>query len=287
MTRIGWMAALVGTAFAQFLAGNSPTPAATGAQRPDASVKAVTTAAAAYLAEYQKQLSFLLADESYTQRVSDGGRHETESRTMTGESFLTFVPADHAWMSVHDVAVVDGREVDDREDLQMLLQRDSITGVAQLLMQRNARFNIGSITRNFNEPTLGLLVLEPLRRPQFKFDRKRVDRDGDVDVVTLAFKEIQGPTLVRGVNGTQVFSTGELAIEAGTGRIRRSFMRLTYGSVIAQLTTQYAREAKLDLWVPAVFSERYEQTRKDLREVIVCEATYTNYRRFDVKVRIR
>ena len=105
-------------------------------------------------------------------------------------------------------------------------------------------------------------------------------------VVTLSFKEVDRPTLVRGVDGSDLFSTGELQIEAGTGRIRRTAIRFVYGPVIARLTTTYAPEPKLDTWVPSVFAERYERT-KGGREVIFCEATYTNYRKFDVRVIVK
>jgi hypothetical protein len=250
---------------------------------PDTSVKAVTMAAAKYVTEYEKRLSFLLADEQSTQQVLDVKGQETARRAMGGELFVTFLPADRAWISVHDIAEVDGRPLDTREDLRQLLGREPLAGAARLLVNRNARFNIGTITRNFNEPTLGLLVLEPKRIDQFKFSRARVDHDGDTDVVTLRFKEADGPTLVRGVDGSHVFSSGEVQVEAGTGRVHRTFIQFAYGPVSAQLTTTYTREPRLDMSVPSVFAEHYERT-KGTREVIFCEATYTNYRKFDVKV---
>jgi hypothetical protein len=253
---------------------------------PDTSVKAVTLSAAKYVTEYEQRLSFLLADEHSTQQVFDGSGHETARRAMAGELFVTFLPADRAWISVHDTAEVDGRPLDNREDLRQLLGREPLAGVARLLVNRNARFNIGTITRNFNEPTLGLLVLEPRRLDQFKFSRARVEDDGDTQVVTLRFREADRPTLVRGIDGSSLFSTGELQVEAGTGRIRRTVIQVAYGPVIAQLTTTYAREPQLDMWVPSVFVERYERTKSG-REVILCEATYTNYRKFDVKVIVR
>jgi hypothetical protein len=262
--------------------------APTGARQsaPDTSVKAVIRAAAAYLAEYQARLSFLLADEHATQQVFDAGGRETARRTMTGELFVTFLPADRAWISVHDTAEVDGRPIEDREDLRELLGREPVAGAARLLVNRNARFNIGTITRNFNKPTLGLLVLERRRVDQFKFSRVRLENDGAAAVVTLGFKEVDRPTLVRGVDGRDLFSSGELQVEAGTGRIRRTSIRFVYGPASAQLTTTYAPEPKLDTWVPSVFTERYERTKGD-REVIFCEAAYTNYRRFDVKVIVK
>ena len=200
-------------------------------------MKAVTLSAAKYVTDYEQRLSFLLADEQSTQQVFDGSGHETARRAMAGELFVTFLPADRAWISVHDTAEVDGRPLDNREDLRQLLRREPVAGAARLLVNRNARFNIGTITRNFNEPTLGLLVLEPRRLDQFKFSRARVENDGDTQVVTLRFKEVDRPTLVRGVDGSHLFSTGELQIEAGTGRIRRTVIQFAYGPVIAQLTT--------------------------------------------------
>lgn len=252
----------------------------------DTSVKAVTLSAAKYVTEYEQRLSFLLADEHSTQHVFDGSGHETARRAMAGELFVTFLPADRAWISVHDTAEVDGRPIDNREDLRQLLGREPLAGAARLLSARNARFNIGTITRNFNEPTLGLLVLEPRRLDQFRFSRARVENDGDTQVVTVRFKEVDRPTLVRGVDGSPLFSTGELQVEARTGRVRRTLIQFAYGPVTAQLTTTYVREPKLDMWVPSVFAERYERA-KGGREVIFCEATYTNYRKFDVKVIVR
>jgi hypothetical protein len=189
-------------------------------------------------------------------------------------------------MSVHDFARVDGEPIAGRQDLRALLQRDSVAGVARQLMARNARFNIGRTVRNFNEPTLGLLVLEPRRRSQFSFERTQVEREGDVDLVTLTFQERRGPTLVRSVDGGDLFSSGELTIEAGTGRIRRTLIRFPSGPVAAELTTVYAHEPKLDLWVPVRLSERYER-REEAGELTLCESTYTNWRRFEVDIRIR
>lgn len=161
-------------------------------------------------------------------------------------------------------------------------QDERVDGVA---LGREA-FNIGRTARNFNEPTLGLLVLEPRRRSQFSFERTQVEREGDVDLVTLTFQERRGPTLVRSVDGGDLFSSGELTIEAGTGRIRRTLIRFPSGPVAAELTTVYAHEPKLDLWVPVRLLERYERTGR-AGELTLGESTYTNWRRFEVDIRIR
>jgi hypothetical protein len=258
-----------------------------GAQRPKVSLKDVVDGAASYLVDYQKQFAFVLADEEYTQQVLESIVPGPRRRTMTGESFLTFATANHAWISVRDVATVDGVAVPDREDLRALLQRGGVPRMEQQLVERNSRFNIGSIARNFNEPTLGLMVLERLPDDEFKFEIARIETAADATIVTLAFKEKGPSTLVHGMNHEPVYSTGEIVVEADTGRIRRSSLDLKYNGVVAHLGTDYAKVSSLDMWVPVRFQERYEQKHKDSREVIVCEARYTNHRRFEVNVRIR
>ena len=251
----------------------------------DLSTKAITNRAAAYVADYQTKFAFLVADETYIQTVT---RDDTvRRRVMHGELFLTFLRTDREWIAVHDVADVDGVPVPDRDNLQTLLQRADVTSVAQRVANRNALFNIGSVSRNFNEPTLALLVLEAKRVSQFKFDRNAViDRDGTT-TATLDFVEHNGPTLVKGPSTSPIYSRGEITVDAATGRVEHTVIAFRDKAVDATLTTAYASEDRLGLWVPGTFSERYVFKNGKTTEVTVCTATYTNYRRFEVTGRIK
>lgn len=250
-------------------------------------VDAVVRAATAYVSEYQRQFAFLVADERYEQRQLDASGREVERRTIRGELFMTYLPADGVWIAVRDVAEVDGQPIDDGEDLRRLLQqRESLRGLAQRIAARNARFNIGGVERNFNEPTLPLLLLDPKRVEGLRFERTRVTTDGDATLVTLAFTERGRPTLVRGRRGPAP-SRGEMVIEATSGRVRLTAFELRDDPVTARLVTTYGHDRKLDLWVPQSFSERYEARRGRERERVECDATYTNYRRFQVTGRIK
>lgn len=256
-------------------------------QKLDLSPRALAAAAATYVADYQAKFKFLVAEETYTQATFDAQHRQTRTRRMTGELFLAFIPADAVWIAVHDVAVVDGTPVADREDLRLLLRQGEFSSVAKRVADRNEQFNIGGVRRNFNEPTLPLLVLDPRRLRRVSFDRKAIEQDAGTTQVRLAFAERERPTLVRSARGMPLFSKGELTIDAKTGRVERTAIELVDAGIRARLTTVYALEAKLDMWVPVTFAERYEVTRGRKREVIECEARYTNYRRFEVTGRIK
>ena len=256
---------------------------------PDISAGGVARAAQRYVDEYQHALSFLLAEEAGSQQVLGQQGGPVGRRTTKAEIFLTFLDKERVWLAVRDVFAVDGEPVSDHVDLRSLLTSGPLSGLAQVLANQSSRFNIGSIGRNFNEPTLGLLVLDAGHRSQFKFERRRVEQVGDAMLVTLGFTETERPTLIHGVDNANVYSKGELIVEAGTGRVRRTFIELKQQEFHVQLTTTYRLDERLDIWVPDVFTERYERsaTRKDAAETITCESTYSNYRKFDVQIRIK
>jgi hypothetical protein len=191
-------------------------------------------------------------------------------------------------MAIRDVLAVDGRPVAERPDLPEALRTLPPREVAATFKTYNSRFNLGRTFRNFNEPTLGLLVLDEEHRRRFSFDRTRVELVDGETLVTLSFRERESPTLIRDRERGRVFSRGQLLVEAGSGRVRRTTLTAKLPGVQVMLTTTYAADARLGIWVPATFRESYEYSiRRDEREVIECEAAYTNYRRFETSVRIK
>ncbi|MEZ5319213.1 MAG: hypothetical protein R2752_17565 [Vicinamibacterales bacterium] len=251
---------------------------------------ALVAAATAYVTAYRRDFAFLVADETYLQSRMVPSTRTSDHRTMRGEMFLTYLEADGEWIAVHDVAEVDGTPVADRENLRDLLSKGAeLRGLVGRVANRNARFNIGGVTRNFNEPTLPLLLFEAKRvhGVAFDLDRDSIATDASgATVATLTFRERDdGATLVRGPQG-RIRSRGEVTIEAGTGRVRRTVLTLEQGPVTAELTTAYAHDENVDLWVPVYFTERYTNT-SGRDETVTCSARYTNYRRFSVSGRIK
>ena len=107
-------------------------------------------------------------------------------------------------------------------------------------------------------------------------------------LVTLRFVERARPTIVKAPGGEPIFSTGEIVVEAGSGRILKTTMRFDKKPVEAQQQTDYAMDERLGLLVPVLYTESYiTRSGVTLSETTTCEARYTNYRRFAATGRIK
>jgi hypothetical protein len=253
---------------------------------PDMSTKGLVAAARKYVTDYEKNFAFIVADESYEQVQRDRDGRIILRRVLKSEVFLTFLQADGEWIAVRDVLEVDGRAVTTRDRLRDLLAKGGqFRGVAKQVIDSNARYNIGSVSRNFNEPTLPLLLFEPRRASSVEFDRKKIVRDGPLTLATLSFTERESGTIVGGPDGPAP-AKGTFVLDAADGTVRETTFEIKQRDIRALLKTQYERDPRLDLWLPATFSERYERTR-DVKDLIECEARYSNYRRFETAWKIK
>ncbi len=251
------------------------------------SPRAVLAAAASYLKAYQEALQFVLADEEAVQEVFDERDRRRARRETSGDFFLAWAPAEDRWLSVRDITKVDGKPVAAGDDLRGLLNLGSMSSIGRAMSDRNARYNIGVVTRNFNEPMFALAILDPKNQPRFRFQREAVTTGEAATLVTLAFTERDRPTLVQAASGGPVFTSGELVLDAATGRLQRSVVIMKDGPTTAQLTTTFTENEKLKLWLPATMQERYTHSSPRLKEVVVVESKYTNYRKFEATSRIR
>ena len=101
-----------------------------------------------------------------------------------------FAPAGDDWMAIRDVIQVDGQTVGGRPDVLQELRKLPSHEVAETFKTYNSRFNLGGTYRNFNEPTLSLLVLDAKHRARFSFDRKHVEHTADGTRTSCAKRRI-------------------------------------------------------------------------------------------------
>jgi len=258
--------------------------------------------AASYVDEYQKQLTAIVADEVYVQEIRAQIPAEEGAprfRSIRGEVFFLFAVAEREWMAIRDPREVDGVPLTGTTDVRATLRTLPAAQVADRMRSYNARYNIGRITRDINEPTLALLVLDATHRDRFKFKADKPRQAGDRRLVPLSFKERDRPTLIRSTAGKPIYTSGELLVEPENGRIWQSTLDASVDAIKVQLITEYSFDARLGLLLPTVFRERYEQgtltssrgsgrpTITPDHEVVVAEGRYSNFRRFEVLSRIR
>ena len=253
----------------------------------DTSARAVVEKAVSYIKDYKEALQFVLADEVIIQDVFNARARRAAHRETSGEYFLTYLATEGGWVGVRDIAVVDGVPVEKRDNLRELLTRASFARIGRQLADRNARYNIGSVSRNVNDPMLALVILDDKHRSRFRFERRRVEPTPTGPLVTVNFTERDEPTLVRGADGSRIYAKGALLIDAATGRLVRTVITLKDKATTGTLTTVFTENDKLGLWLPASFDERYDHENDRLTELVVVKSIYTNYRRFNVNVVIK
>jgi hypothetical protein len=201
---------------------------------------------------------------------------------------------------------VDGRPVRDRQDrlAKLFLSGDmSAAKQVQEIRDQSARYNIGNIARTMNLPVLPLAVLAPSSQPRFRFtvddprgDKPRPAIGGEAVPATPTFKasanvwivkfeEVEGPTLVETTGGGDIFSHGRFWIEPETGHVLISEMITEDARVRGELVVSYQSQPLLGLLVPIELRERYTEKALPARlPAITGQATYSNFRRFDVSV---
>jgi hypothetical protein len=257
------------------------------------SVKDVMKRAEGYVDSYGEKASIVVCTERYEQQARTSSSTETR-RTLVSDFALVFADAIHGWLGFRDVLEIDGRRVGDREDrlAGVLMASQGRYDEARRLSDESARFNIGSIQRNFNVPTTTLFFFLPDNHDRFKFSARRVADDGTWEI---AFKETRTPTLIRTPEGDSVHSSGTIWVRPDTGVIVRTLLQVD--SVTGRTTTarrghgqidvSYKRVEALNMWLPAAMEEEFEASRQAMWDRVTGHAEYSNYREFTTAVRIK
>jgi hypothetical protein len=238
-----------------------------------------------YVASFQVAFSQVVGSETYRQEVH--APHGGAMADLESEVFFVGVDEERAWLTVRHVLTVNGRSVAGPSDPIAELLGDRNRRRLRALADASARHNIGKLRRNFNDPTLALLFLDPDYQPRFRFAREGTDVIDGASAHRLRFEERQRPTIIRdGRNGRDVPASGVLFVD-DEGRLVRSELRLRGPrNTTSFIRVSYGHDSKLEMLVPRVMEEEYRTFSEPAREVITCRAIYSNYRRFETAARI-
>jgi hypothetical protein len=271
--------------------------ASSAAQEPPA-LDAVLARAGAYVVEFQRQLSGVVAEEQYVQDVryplGVGTRSNLQARHRELKSDLLLVKPVGAdrWIQFRDVFEVDGKATRDRsERLMRLFLAPSSSSASQVerIAEESSRYNIGNLYRTVNVPVLALVVLDPANQPRFAFKRsERRERllehgtERPLDLWVIEYQEVRKQTMIRTTNGRDLSARGRFWIEPATGRVLGSELVAEDLTIRGTIDVDYGIEPAIGLLVPVSMRERYDIRRDGSR--VDGEASYLKFRQFQVKV---
>jgi hypothetical protein len=306
MTRYPKQMRLARTAAVAVLALATVTAEPVAAQEP--ALKSVMQRAGAYVTEFRRQLSSIVAEESYVQEVRPlnvrpAPTGATRRRELRSDFLLVRPAGADRYVEFRDVFEVDGKPVRDRQERLTALfldgSRSSASPRIQRIIDESARYNLGTIERNVNTPTLPLLFIGPDNQPRFRFKRvadrapaiTHTPREATAnftiatEVWVVEYEEVQRKTLIRTAAGRDIPARGRFWIEPSTGRVLMSELTADSSAVRATIDVSYQSEPLLGFLVPIEMRERYEGRRDST--LIEGNASYGNFRQFQVRTEER
>jgi len=259
----------------------------------------VLARAASYVADYQKRLQGIVAEETYRQNMTTTargglngrGRTNREYRELRSDLLLVQLPGNEWWLQFRDVFEVDRKPVRDRDQRLYKLfvnAKADARPQADAIQSESSRYNLGPVLRTINIPIMALLFFEKGVQANITFEQgeagnvKRLDELADPSAIwMISFKETKPGTMVKGANNRDIPSHGRVWLDSATGRILRTELISEDTEIRAAIDVTYKAESALgDLLVPAEMRENYTIRRSDTR--IDGRATYGRFRQFTV-----
>ena len=147
---------------------------------------------------------------------------------------------------------------------------------ARRILAESARYNLGTLQRDINVPTMALTYLRESNQSRSDFSIDGNQDIGGVRAVVLEFKERASPTIVRSAEG-DLPATGRVWIEPDSGRVLKTEISMASRRSGAKITVTYGAVPEVTMWVPIVMTEEYTGA-----EIIFGKATYSKFRQFAV-----
>jgi hypothetical protein len=241
-----------------------------------------------YVLDYEPQVSRVVAREEYMQRLYVRNREdEPQSRRLVSDFLFLRLPGRRgSWLGIREVLEIDGVPANGRRRLDEAAAgatHAEIEALAGKYALENARYNLGGFVRTVNVPFVVLSWMHPGFRDRFDFDHKGVERIDGIDAWRIEFEEDERPTIIQTPEGDDVVSRGTIWIDPVTGRILQTELRNRPKPLAATIRVRFAWDGPLGIMVPVSMHERYTEKRGTLEG----EATYSDFRQFDVLTKIK
>jgi len=266
-----------------------------GAQEARPTLEGLLGLAGTYLADYERQASAIVSEESYLQ--FSRGQGSKMQRTLKSD-ILMINAGDAGWFGFRDVLEVDGGAVRDRENRLLALVMSPLPDTMdqwKRMSAEGARYNIGGIDRTINMPTIGLIFLRTREQSRSTWtlgSRRKIDGH---ETIELRFTEVATPRVIR--TRDDAAASGRFWVEPDSGRIVRSEFTIESMGLNGQVTVTFGPAPKIPVWMPLAMDDVYtwprggasgdaevraSNTVSTIAASIEGRATYKNFRAFNV-----
>jgi len=270
-----------------------------------ATLDALLSRGTAYVDRYSNRAVSTVAEERYVQAIldnpafdrtealawQDGEPHRrglgVSARRQINADLLMVKTDNGLFTNYRDVSAVDGKPVKDRGQRALSLFTAGGAAPAHTTLnqvaQEGARYNLGTLRRTLNVPTLPLFVLHPRHVGRFAFEPAGTETVDGVATTIVRFREKRGPTFVRTTRGDDVFVNGRLWL-ADDGRVIKTALVVDERDtgVKVRIDVVYRDAPNLGLLMPVEMRESYTNLPGDRMRSIEGRATYSNFRAFTV-----
>jgi hypothetical protein len=245
-----------------------------------------------YVSQYEAELGNLIGTEEYVQSATwmDNGTPPRIARRMQRRTVSDFliIQVGSEWTALRKVTRLDGNRVKEKiPSFEETFDDSPAMNSKRLeeLTKESTEYNFGDVRRDINLPTFALKILRKTEVSRFAFEHDGSTKVGGVQTWRIRFRETRGPSLVSGVKGETLLSTGTLWIDPENGRVLQTELEVEnpYAQfrIKGRITVTYAAGKKVSILVPSMMVERYESKY----HTVECRADYSNFRPFEVDVK--
>jgi hypothetical protein len=239
----------------------------------------------AYLIEYERSISSLVADERFEQKYYGGSVPVTN--VLESEVAFMRLPGGSEWLGFRDVRKRNFKAVPSQgptiAELLTLPAPDLTKAIA--IANAGAAYNLG-LPRTINTPTMPLHVIHPANRQAHRFAMDGQERLRGRTMSVVDFVETRRPALVREPGGKSLVSSGRVWLEPASGAVWRIHWNYTREAGRGRppfVRVDFAPLDQLQMLVPRELRESFYVARAANGEG---RATYSNFRRFGTSARI-
>ena len=263
---------------------------------PKTALESLLDTAGLYARHYRELCRELVAEERMIQKEYDKKGQLQRQKTFVSDYLIVTLPSDpSSTVEFRDILSIDGKPLSRRKrGLAELFEEKSTNAFkeAERVARESTKHNLGR-RRYSNLVNFGLNFIMPEAQKQIEYEFEQPGGlSANPEWVLIRFQEISNQTALRAVTpfGKQpIPSSGLIWLSLPDFRVLRIDFSFRQDAELYAVAGRYISEYSPgpdNLLLPSRFEERFYDVKNPERLLIESVATYSNFRKFSVEVKI-